>query len=103
VNGFRVEATGEVRVVYPNLGMGIRFIKVSEGDREQLRELVNSISRSSVILGARAATPALSIPQSHTSPSVANPGAALLALQSFFEDRHVMGREQFFTILRNSQ
>jgi hypothetical protein len=29
VNGFRVEAAGEVRVAYPNLGMGIRFIKIS--------------------------------------------------------------------------
>jgi len=103
VNGFRVDATGEVRVAYPNLGMGIRFIKVSSADREQLRELVNSISRSSVILGARTATRAPSIPQPHALPGVANPGAALLALQNFFEDRHVMGREQFLTILRNSQ
>jgi dihydroorotase len=83
--------------------MGIRFIKVSEGDREQLRELVNSISRSSVILGSRAAPHASSISQSDPLPGLANPGAALHALQSFFEDRHVMGREQFLTILRNSQ
>lgn len=103
VNGFQVKAVGEVRVVYPNLGMGIRFIKISDGDREHLRELVASISRSSVILGARAATRAPSIPSPHALPSVANPGAALLALQNFFEDRHVMGREQFLTILRNSQ
>jgi hypothetical protein len=103
VNGFRVEATGEVRVVYPNLGMGIRFIKVSEGDLEQLRELVGSISRSSVILGARAPTHAPSIPQSSALPGVANPGAALLALRNFFEHRHVMGREEFLTILRNNQ
>jgi hypothetical protein len=103
VNGFRVQAAGEVRVVYPNLGMGIRFIKISEGDRERLRELVNSISRSSVILGPRVATRAPSIPQSRALPSVADPGAALQALQSFFEDRHVMGREEFLTILRKSQ
>jgi hypothetical protein len=103
VNGFRVKAAGEVRVVYPSLGMGIRFIKVSEADREQLRDLVASISRSSVILGSRAATRAPAIPQSDPPPGVGNPGAALLALQNFFEDRHVMGREQFLTILRNSQ
>jgi hypothetical protein len=103
VNGFRVEATGEVRVAYPNLGMGIRFIKMSEGDRERLRELVGSISRSSVILGSRVATRAPSIPQSHPLPSVANPGAALQALQTFFEDRRMMGREEFLTILRKSQ
>jgi hypothetical protein len=103
VNGFRVEATGEVRVAYPNLGMGIRFIKMLEGDREQLRELVGSISRSSVILGPRVASRAPSIPQSRALPSMANPAAALQALQNFFEDRHVMGREEFFTILRKSQ
>jgi hypothetical protein len=101
VNGFQVKATGEVRVVYPNLGMGIRFIKVSEADREQLRELIASISRSSAILDSRA-THAPSIPQSASLPGVANPSAALQALHDFFEDRHVMGREQFLTILRNS-
>jgi hypothetical protein len=48
LNGFRVEASGEVRVAYPNLGMGIRFIKVSETNREQLSRMVGSISGSSV-------------------------------------------------------
>jgi hypothetical protein len=103
VNGFRVKAAGEVRVVYPNLGMGIRFIKMSEADREQLRELVASMSRSSVILGSGLATRAPSIPQSHALPSVADPGATLLALRNFFEHRHVMGREEFLTILRKSK
>jgi PilZ domain len=45
VNGFRVEASGEVRAAYPSLGMGISFTKISEKDRERLRELVSSISR----------------------------------------------------------
>ena len=103
INGFRVEATGEVRVAYPNVGMGIRFIGMSEGDRKRLRELVNSISRSSIFLGSPVATRALSIPQSDPLPSVPNPGAALQALRNFFKDRHVMGREEFFTILRNNQ
>jgi hypothetical protein len=112
INGFRVEATGEVRVAYPNLGMGIRFIKISEGDRERLRELVASISQSSLsqflisqlsTIHSPVATPAPSIPQSDPLPSMANPGAALQALRNFFENRHVMGREEFLTILRNSQ
>ncbi len=33
VNGFQVEATGEVRAAYPNLGMGISFNRISEKDR----------------------------------------------------------------------
>ena len=38
-NGYRVEATGEVRVSYPSLGMGISFTKMSDEDRERLRDL----------------------------------------------------------------
>jgi hypothetical protein len=100
VNGFRVEASGEVRVAYPNLGMGISFTKMSEQDRGRLREMVNSISRrSSAIPIAESA----SIPQSTAPPAVPNPAATLQALQSFFENRHVMGREEFLKILRQNQ
>ncbi|MFZ0296226.1 MAG: PilZ domain-containing protein [Candidatus Sulfotelmatobacter sp.] len=53
VNSFRVECNGEVKVVYPNLGMGISFTTMSGSDRERLRELLRSLSRPSVILGAR--------------------------------------------------
>ena len=102
-NGFRVEAIGEVRVSYPHLGMGISFSQLSEEDRERLRELVRSISRPSVILGARAAVPAPSTLQPAGSPPVADPGAALQAMVNFFEDRHMMGREEFLRILRKGQ
>jgi hypothetical protein len=44
-NGYRIEATGEVRVAYPSLGMGISFTNISEEDRERLRSLVRSISQ----------------------------------------------------------
>jgi hypothetical protein len=102
-NGYRVEAIGEVRVSYPNLGMGISFSKLSEEDRERLRALVRSISRPSVILGTRVATPAPSTLQPPGSPQVADPGAALQAMLNFFEDRHMMGREEFLRILRKGQ
>ncbi|MGB7072113.1 MAG: PilZ domain-containing protein [Candidatus Sulfotelmatobacter sp.] len=102
-NGFRVETIGEVRVSYPRLGMGIVFSQMSEGDRERLRELVRSISRPSVILGARVATPTPSTLQPEGSPQVANPAAALQAMMNFFEDRHMMGREEFLGILRKGQ
>jgi hypothetical protein len=32
-----------------------------------------------------------------------NPSAALQAIHKFFEDRHVMGREEFLRIVRKSQ
>jgi PilZ domain len=102
-NGFRVEATGEVRVAYPNLGMGISFTRMSDEDRERLRELMRSISRPSVIVSPRAAGQSPPIPQTESMQAVANPGAALQAMLNFFEDRHMMGREEFLRILRKSQ
>jgi hypothetical protein len=103
VNGFRVEATGVVRVAYPSLGMGISFDKISEEDRERLRGLVRSISPPSVIVSPRVTPRSPLIPLSDASPPVANPGAALQAMLNFFEDRHIMGREEFLRILRKSQ
>jgi PilZ domain-containing protein len=102
-NGFRIEATGEVRVSYPSLGMGVSFSKMSDEDRERLRQLMRSISRPSVIVGSR--LPARPVPISQPEPlrSIANPEAILQAMQSFFEDRHMMGREEFLRILRKGQ
>ena len=37
MNDYRVEVTGEVRVSYPGLGMGISLTEVSDKDRERLR------------------------------------------------------------------
>jgi hypothetical protein len=102
-NGFRVEATGEVRVVYPGLGMGISFTQVSEEDGKRLRELVGSISPHSVIVSSLVPPRSASMPRSDALPPVTNPGAALQAMRTFFEDRHMMGREEFLKILRKSQ
>ena len=113
VNGFRVQATGEVRASYPGLGMGISFSKISDEDRERLRALVRSLSQPSAIVRASVAE---SVPPSQqtdlvpgpanpdlANPGLANPGAALQAITKFFEDRHVLGREEFLRILRKTQ
>ena len=63
VNGFRVECNGEVKVVYPNLGMGIAFTTMSDSDRERLRELLRSLSRPSVILAVRPEVTAATVPE----------------------------------------
>ncbi len=109
-NGFRVDATGEVKVVYPGLGMGISFTKVSDEDRARLQQLVRSIAPPSVIVPsfprasqAAASSPSTPTPRSDVVPAVPNPGAVLQAIQKFFENRHVMGREEFLTIVRKSQ
>ncbi len=101
--GFRIEATGEVRVAYPGVGMGISFNKMSEQDRTQLRELVQSISRPSMILNPRVVTRSLSVPPPDSWRAVSNPAAALQAIFSFFESRHILGREEFLRIVRTSQ
>jgi len=102
-NGFRVEATGEVRVIYSGLGMGISFSHMSGEDRGRLRDLVRSISPPSVILSSQPAPHVPSTLQSDALPAVANPGATVQAIFKFFQDRHVMGREEFLTILRKNQ
>lgn len=100
VNGFRIEATGEVRASYPGLGMGISFTKLSDKDREQLRELTRSISPPSMIMST---TRSPSIPRAESAPAVNNAAAVLQAIQKFFDNRHVMGREEFLAILRKNQ
>jgi hypothetical protein len=96
-NGFRVETTAEVRVVYPGLGMGLQFKRMSEADRGRLSELVKSISQPAAIPGAKAVQ---SAPKSDAPRAVTNADAALQAIFSFFEDRHTMGREEFHKIVR---
>jgi hypothetical protein len=101
-NGFRVEATGEVRVAYPSLGMGISFTKMSEADRGQLRALMSSISSAALSPGPRLSTQSLSKTPSDIA-AVTNPNAALQAMLKFFENRHMMGREEFLSILRKNR
>jgi hypothetical protein len=101
--GFRIEAIGEVRVAYPGVGMGISFGEMSEQDNAQLRELVQSISRPSMILNSRVVTRSLGVPAPDPRRAVKNPAAALQAIFSFFETRHILGREEFLRIIRTSQ
>jgi hypothetical protein len=103
VNGFRFETHGEIRAVYPNLGMGICFTAMSEPNREQLQELLRSLSRPSVILGARPAVDAAVIPDPDKNSAIANPAAALQAVTAYFDERLILSREEFFRILRKSQ
>jgi hypothetical protein len=50
-NGLRVEAQGNVGGSYPYLGMGIAFVEMSGQDRARLKELLDTISRPSMIMG----------------------------------------------------
>ena len=101
-NGVKIEATGQVQVSYPGVGMGISFSRMLEADRERLRELLRSISKPAMILNPRVTTQSLSA-SSDLWRAVGNPGAAMQAMFTFFENRHMMGREEFIRLLRDSQ
>jgi PilZ domain len=103
VNGFRAELTGQVKVAYPGLGMGISFTQVSESDSERLRALVRSLSQPSVIMGAKSALKLPPLPEKDVSSGTANAALVVEAITTFFQDRHVMGREEFLRILRRSR
>jgi PilZ domain len=102
-NGLRLEATGNVRVSYPYLGMGVAFVELSEANRAQLRQMLSQISRPSAIMGPGIAS---SLPASgplDAVPAIADPAAAMQALTEFFESRQMLMREDFLRILRKSQ
>ena len=104
----RVEATGQVRVSYPGLGMGVAFMKISEQEQSHLQELLRRISARDLTAGV----PVDPQPSSFTDPllvsqaessSAPNPRAVLQELMKFFESRHMLGRDEFLRILRTSR
>lgn len=103
VNGLRVEATGQVRAAYPGLGMGISFQKLSNADRDQLSALLTRLSQASAILGVRSAARSVPAPLPQVAPEIVDPEAALQSVIKFFDNRTVLGREDFFSILRKGQ
>jgi hypothetical protein len=101
-NGSQVQSKGCVRVTYPNLGMGIAFVEMSEEDRLRLRTFLRAVSRPSVMgPGVAWAGPARGASESIPLPSDAT--AALHALAEFFESRQLLMRDEFLRILRKSQ
>lgn len=102
-NDFRVETKGNVRVNYPYLGMGIAFVEMSEDNRAQLKGLLGTISRPTVVMGPQVASSLAGGGASLAVPLIADPAAALQALTDFFENRQVLMRDDFLRILRNSQ
>jgi hypothetical protein len=102
-NDVRLETEGNVRVTYPYLGMGIAFVEMSDENRVQLRRLLATITRSTIIMGPGIAS---SLPASGpltAVPPITNPTAALQALTEFFENRQMLMRDDFLRLLRKSQ
>lgn len=100
--GVTVTATGIVRVSYPCLGMGIAFTNVTPEVRDQLRELLGSITHPTAIMGSGIAS-TIGARSLSTLPAIPDPAAAVRALVDFFESRQMLMREDFVRLLRTSQ
>jgi hypothetical protein len=103
-NGVRVECKAAcVRVSYPYLGMGIAFVDMSPENRAHLKELLGTISRPAAIMGPGFISnlPASSPPDQ--AIAVPHPEAAVQSLLAYFENRHMLMRDDFMKILANSQ
>jgi hypothetical protein len=103
--GIHVNARGEVRVAYAGVGMGISFANVSDTDRNQLRQLVASISPRSTMVGPGRQSSFSNRPNAASHSEVSSlPDATtvLRALEKFFESQQLMSRDDFLRILRNT-
>ena len=102
-NGVKIEVTGNVRVTYPYLGMGIAFVNITEENAARLKDILSTVLRPSVIMGPGIAS---SLPASgplEAVPLISNPTAGIQALVEFFENRQMLMRDDFLRILRQSQ
>lgn len=103
IDNFRVETTGEVRISYPNLGMGIVFTDMSGENRARLHELLRSLSQPSATVGPGISAQNASVLPMEVMPRITNARAAIQAMTNFFEGRQLLTREEFLRILRKSQ
>lgn len=102
-NGVRVETSGNVRVNYPYLGMGIAFVGMTDENVMRLRQMLAAISRGPAVVGPGIASTLPSTSALGAVPAVNNPAAAVQELIEFFENRQMLTREDFLRILRKSQ
>ncbi|SRR5258705_4079319 len=78
----RAQVTGEVRVSYPFLGMGVAFRNLNPENRQQLAAMIESLRPS---LQRVVAQETMSSAAPVSLPIILNPGAALQALADHFE------------------
>ena len=102
VNKIRVRAKGEVRVSYAFLGMGIAFIEIAEEERAHLRELLRSLSEAHALHQDPHNT-AVTREQQPAPPLITDTASALNALLKFFQERSMLSRQDFWTLIRKSQ
>jgi len=82
--------------------MGIAFVDMSAKNQAQLKGLLSTISRPTVVMSPRVAA---SLPPGGASaavPLIADSSAAVQALTEFFENRQTLMRDDFLRILGSS-
>lgn len=99
VNNFRFQTHGKVCATYPQVGMGIEFIRMAEEERGHLKEMLRTLSRPSIVMGS----PVSVANRLDSMPQVSDAKAALSALTKFFEERQMLTRGEFILLLRRSQ
>jgi hypothetical protein len=103
-NGVRVECkAASVRVSYPYLGMDIAFVEMSDGDCIRLKELLATIVRPTVVMGPGFISTLPTCGPMDRSIAIPDPAAAMNSLMAFFENRHMLMRDDFMKIVAKSQ
>ena len=103
-NGVRVECkAASVRVTYPYLGMGIAFVEMSDVNHTRLKELLATILRPAKIMGPGFISTLPACGPMDNTIAIPDPGAAVRCLMAFFENRHMLMRDDFMKIIAKSQ
>jgi hypothetical protein len=101
--GIQFETGGQVRVNYPGLGMGVAFMSMTEDNRARLKQMLDLVMRSCMILGPGLASALPSKNPLRGVPLITDPARAVQALIDGFETRQTLSREDFLRILKDSQ
>jgi len=103
-HGVKVECkAASVRVSYPYLGMGIAFVEMSDADRSRLKELLATISRPALHVGPGFLSTLPDSGPMDSSIEIKDSAAAIRSLMAFFENRHMLMRDDFMKIIAKSQ
>ncbi len=103
-NAVRVECkAAAVRVTYPYLGMGISFVEMSDVDHTRLKELLATVSRPVRIMGPGFISTLPTCGPLENTIAIPDPAAAVTSLMAFFENRHMLTRDDFMKIIAKSQ
>jgi len=100
--GIRIHAQGRVRASYPALGMGICITEIEPGQQAQLKQLL------ALLAGHGTASVGGSAQENRLKDAdfvketlrLADPGAFLAEITTFFQKSHLLSRDEFYQIAK---